>query len=227
MSESEPILAKPFDARLQFPTNIILSVPTMSGKTTWVLNLLDNRDRLISKPINYILWCTGNNPDSLFCQRLKQKYGQLIDFHFGLPEESYLDTIIGKGTNVILIYDDLMASALDSQTTLKVFVQKTHHQQIMSIFILQNLFAHGKHRLTMLRNSTYLVILNHILDRTVLNVLGNRFFPKGGSVLSEIMMRKTQTNPYYAIFIDAHILTPPIARIRGDIFGPVQTVFII
>ncbi len=49
-----------FDARIRVPSNMLISGPTMAGKSTWIINLLDNRETLISKPIHTVLWCSGH-----------------------------------------------------------------------------------------------------------------------------------------------------------------------
>ncbi len=214
-----------FDARIRVPSNILISGPTMAGKTTWILNLIDNRERLISKPVKTVLWCSSQT-DSNFEKHLLRRYGTLIKFHVGLPAESDLESLRSK--NGMLILDDLMEMAVQSEAVLKLFIQTTHHFELITILVLQNLFASGKHRLSLCRNSQYLCLFNSVLDKTVLTLLGNRFIPKGGgALLTKILMRGLEHDPFYYIFIDAHVLTPDKARIRSYIFGEVQRVFVI
>ncbi len=131
-------------------------------------------------------------------------------------------------TNGMLIMNDLMESSVQSDVVLKLFTQISHHYELLSILVLQNLFASGKHRLTICRNSQYLCLFNNVLDKTIFTILGNRFIPKGGGALvTEILMRGLEHDPYYYIFIDAHVLTPDKSRIRSDIFGMVQRVFLV
>ncbi len=214
-----------FDARIRVPSNILISGPTMAGKSTWIINWLDNREKLISKPIHTVLWCSGHEDTKLY-ENLVTRYGALIKFQVGLPSEADVELL--RSRNSMLILDDLMQSSFQSEAVLKLFTQITHHYELLTILVLQNLFASGKHRLTICRNSQYLCLFNNVLDKTIFTILGNRFIPKGGgALLTEILMRGLEHDPYYYIFIDAHVLTSDKSRIRSDIFGTVQRVFLV
>ena len=60
MSENEV-----FDARIKVPFSCIIAGAPFSGKTTFVAKLLEERNRLIDKPLDYIAWFYGQENDTV------------------------------------------------------------------------------------------------------------------------------------------------------------------
>ena len=48
-----------FDARISVPAGFLINGPPLAGKSTFVLNLLENADKLLSHPFDYVIWFYG------------------------------------------------------------------------------------------------------------------------------------------------------------------------
>ena len=67
---------KIFDARIKTPFTMIITGPPLAGKTSFVAKLIQNRDRLIDRPISYIVWFYGE--ETLLTKNLENKYPRLL-----------------------------------------------------------------------------------------------------------------------------------------------------
>ena len=76
-----------FDARIQTPTNIIVSGPTQSGKTEWTIKLIDNMHRLLNPIPQKIYWFYGIYTNSI--DRLKKDKNKKIIFIEGIPKNGF------------------------------------------------------------------------------------------------------------------------------------------
>src|SRR6266850_1727165 len=122
------------DVRLKHNSSVLVAGPTMSGKTTFVENLISNRYLLIDAPINHIHWFTGSSyspPHSI----LKN-----TTIYRGLPQD---------GFNMIepfdvVVFDDLMEEGKSSTNLTTLFTRTTHHLPCFVISISQNLFQSSK-----------------------------------------------------------------------------------
>ena len=117
----------------QHPTTILISGPTHSGKTLFVLRVLKHT---ILQPFpSRILW---------FFKEWQPAYDELkrflpsTEFHHGI-ESRVLDSINVSDRNLVVL-DDLMSSAGESKIIAQLFTQESHHKNLSVIFLVQNLF---------------------------------------------------------------------------------------
>ncbi|CAC5422024.1 unnamed protein product [Mytilus coruscus] len=63
-----------------------------------------------------------------------------ITFHEGLPSSEQVDAWSEKREHMLLILDDLLATAVNDVEVLNLFTVKSHHQNISLLMLTQNLY---------------------------------------------------------------------------------------
>jgi cobalamin biosynthesis Co2+ chelatase CbiK len=101
----------------------------------------------------------------------------LIEFHQGLPT---MDTLTEWGAihgHKIVVLDDLMMDAANSDEIVHLMCVGSHHHQITVIHILQNLFQKEKSMRTASLNCHYFILMANKRDTLQINTLGRQVFP--------------------------------------------------
>lgn len=211
-----------FDARIAVPYGMIVSGPPLSGKSSFIIKLIDNSIRLLDKQFDYIIWFYGEYNKTI--ELLENEYKDRVKTIHGLPEniDDYIYPEKGFGCH---IYDDLMAAVSHSKALTDLTSNKCQHNSISWIITLQNMFYHGQERTTLLRCAHYLVLFKNPLDKTVAHYLASRIMPKRQNIFMNIFEKATE-KPNGYLFIDGAQKTPEEARLRTDIFGEIQRVFV-
>ena len=211
-----------FDARLKAPFSALVAGPSMSGKTHFVVRLLENWSNLVDTKLDHIVWCYGQKTNIL--EDLQRKYAGKISLVEGLPED--IEKYLESGKNTLLVLDDSQSDVCESQQVADIFTKKCHHMGVCTVVIFQNLFCEGKHRKTIYRNATYLILFNSPLDHSLAYSLARKIYPNKSSLFLDIFKRATQM-PYGYLFIDGTVTSPWASRFRTDIFNKYyQRVFV-
>jgi len=113
--------------KLHHPFTAVVTGPTGSGKSEWVLRLIDHANEIIEPPPSRIWHCYGE------FQPTFNNYRQ-IRFHEGLPDMS--DTVFDGSESTLLILDDLMSET--NQQVAKVFTKISHHRNVSAVYLTQN-----------------------------------------------------------------------------------------
>ena len=133
--------------------SLLVVGPSQSGKTVFVEQILTT-DRILyetNKPLR-ILWYYSQWQDRY--EAMKSAIGRDIEFLRGFPNfREDLREIDPKYNNVI-IFDDLMAEAIESSIVSRLFTQG-HHRNASFILLLQNMFTKGKFSSDISRNAQY------------------------------------------------------------------------
>ncbi len=221
--EEEKIF-KTFDARLVPSFGMIVAGPTMSGKSTFLLNLIDNMDRLLTRHFDYIVWFYGEYNDTISI--IEKRYKKKITTVKGLPK-NIEDYVSERDKNLygLHIYDDLMQIATSDDSLLQLATTKCQHNRISWIIVLQDLFFRSKNRVSLLRCAHYYVIMNNPLDRSIAEYVAHKVMPKNRKDFMA-MYDKATNLPHGYLFIDGKQSTPNCARYRTDIFAAYQHVFV-
>ena len=123
--------------RFMIPFSMSVSGPSQSGKTEFILNLVENRHQLFSSEFSRIVFCIpeslAHRPNTAF-DRLKKSFpaAELVN---GLPDISKLNLDLNQSP-CLLIIDDQMNALLDSKEMVELLCIKIHHFQICTIFRL-------------------------------------------------------------------------------------------
>jgi hypothetical protein len=192
------------ESTLQHPFTCIISGPTQSGKSEFVLRLIEQSHALISPPPERITFCYGEY------QQIFTKYPYVI-FNSGLPDFESL----GGVEPSLLIIDDLL-SEINSAVS-NMFTRGSHHRNISVIFLSQNLFHKSKDFRTMSLNTHYLVLFKSVRDVTQVSTLARQMYPGKSKLLIEAYQDAT-TNPFGYLLIDMKPQTNDKMRLRTNIF---------
>ena len=113
-----------------------------SGKTRFIFKVLQHRHQLFEeKPPCKIRYYYGIWQD--FFSEI-EKDTDNITFHQGLPSEEELLEITDPNSHTLIIIDDLMHEACNSQVVELIFTRLSHHRFLTCFYLLQNLFVQGK-----------------------------------------------------------------------------------
>lgn len=152
------------------PATILIAGPTMSGKTQFLSRVIASRfihpspERIV---IVYNEWQPAY-------EKLKKHFP--IEFVRG-PITPELYESFNADQNNLLVMDDQMLSATKSDELSKLFVQGAHHRNLSIIFIVQNIFDHGKAMRTTSINSNYIVLFKNPRDKLQPAMLARQIFP--------------------------------------------------
>ena len=209
-----------FDARLQHPFNMIVAGPSQCGKSTFVLNLLKQSERLISCNYDYIVVFSGST-ETLFQQLVGTLPNTNIKFVQGLPDD--IDEYILPNHAGLFLFDDLQRQASTEDIIGDIFTKRGHHENLSVCLILQNLFHEGKERRTCQRSCHYMILFQNPLDNSITYIIASRLDPVRKKALATLLTSVLRTHRY--ILIDGKQDTPPQARLRTDIFNNYQRCF--
>ena len=186
--------------------------PSQSGKTTFVLNLLDEYLEIFHDPRpSRILWFYGVHQSALN-QLLKSKQQYLgipIEIKEGIPSV----TDIRKGD--LIVMDDLLSESQSSKAVSQMFTRHAHHHRCFIIFLSQNLFAGGKEYRTQSLNTHYLVLFKNPRDKSQINFLARQVEPRSRAFID--MYEEATKRPHGYLFIDLTQECPDEYRYRTNI----------
>ena len=174
--------------------------PSQSGKTTFVLNLLDVCKEIFHDPSPLrIVWHYGVHQPVL-SQLLRSKEEQLglpIEIREGIPTAED----VKRGD--LIVMDDLLCESQSSKDVSQLFTRQVHHHGCFIIFLSQNLFAGGKEYRTQSLNTHYLVLFKNPRDKSQVNFLARQVEPRRINWLAFIDFYEEATKrPHGYLFID-------------------------
>jgi len=159
------------------PSTWLVSGPTGSGKTYFIVSVL--RNRMIQPQPTRILWCYGE------WQQLFQELQVVmkeIEFIEGLP--TGLTNSIKPGEHTLIIIDDLMSEVGDSEELKRLYTRGSHHRSLTIIYVVQNLFDKGKSHRTVSLNTHYMVLFKNPRDKSQIDILGRQMYPSHSRFLT-------------------------------------------
>ena len=192
------------------PTSIVVAGPTRSGKTYFVIKCL--KHSLIQPFPNRILF---------LYKEWQPAYDELkillpdVEFHEGVDAPS-LNSLTVADKNLVII-DDLMSSAGDSKQISKLFTQESHHKNLTVIFLVQNLFYHGKEMRNISLNAHYLVLYKNPRDKSQIRYLAQQIFPENTKFLANAF-NNAILHPDSYLLLDLHPETLEDFRTLSNIF---------
>ena len=206
-----------FQFYFSHPTSIVIAGPSRSGKTCFVFTCL--KHSLIQPFPTRIVWFYKEWQP--IYDRIKQILPQ-TEFSHGIDNE-ILEKIQASEKNLVVL-DDLMTSAGESKQISKLFTQEAHHKNLTVIFIVQNVFYHGREMRTISLNAHYLVLYKNPRDKSQIRYLAHQIFPENSKYLTKVYEHATR-EPHSYLLIDLHPETPEQYRVLSNIFPGEQIRF--
>ena len=198
--------------QFKHPCNTLVVGMTGSGKTQLVIRILKNFEKIfynMNKRIINILWCYGQIHSLI---NFKFRNEVLIKYIHGLPNEDLLK----KFKPDIVIIDDLMNEMNKDKAFENIFIKKSHHSNISTFFLVQNLFYNSKSMRTISLNCHYMILMKNPRDKSQIFSLARQIYPTNTNFLIEAYNNATEKAFGY-IQIDLTPDTPEILRIRTNI----------
>lgn len=196
------------DVRWRVPFTALLAGSTGCGKSTFVRRFLSNIDQMTDQLINQIIWCYSVDmqdfQDSITDSR--------ITFHRGLPN---MDEFSAESGPKLIILDDMMTEM--DKRVVDLFTKFSHHKNISTFFITQNLFHKGKEMRDISLNSHYIVTFKNPRTKSQFSYMARQLNPKNVKFLEEAYEDATKL-PYGYLLVDCHQTTDENLRIRTSIF---------
>lgn len=193
---------KYYDFTFREGSSMVVSGPTMSGKSTFVHALLRDK-HMFSRPPDKVYWFYGQVTEDL-----KDK-GYILKE--GLPDSfDYIPA------NSVIVLDDLMHEAKDHAGVTNLFTKLVHHKNLFVINITQNFFLKTNDTRTRRLNTQYMVLFKNPSDATQIAVIGRQMYPHNPNYLSEVYEKATK-RPHGNILIDLRQETPDEFRIRSRV----------
>lgn len=198
------------DLKLHHPFTCLIAGPTGSGKSTFLKNLI-NSSLIYPRPRKIFYFYSEAQP--LF------RTINGVNFIKGLDEE-----ILEKVKNSLVIIDDLMTEAGNSQTISNFFTKGSHHRNNSIILVLQNLFLKSKELRTISLNAHYIVLFKNPRDKSVAQNLARQMYPDKIKAFTQVYENATR-RPYSYLFIDLKPETEDDKRLLTSIFKEEGVVF--
>jgi len=198
---------------LKHPFTMLISDPTGSGKTLWLIKLIKLKSSF-PKPKKIYYFYGEYQPifDSI----------EGVKFIRGLQED-VIENI--GGTPTWIIFDDLMNDAINSQKVSDLFTKGSHHKNISVILLVQNFFAQGKQMRNISLNSHYIVLFKNPRDKTIARSIARQMYPNKTLAFHDVFEDATK-EPHSYLFIDLkpethenHRLLTNILNENSDIFS--------
>lgn len=190
------------------PFTCMIAGPTQCGKTSLLINILKSSRSLISPPPNRIVYCYSREQPA-FNTLLELD----IEFHQGLPD---LDDFDSKLNNLVIL-DDLMDECEKNKDIQSLFTVDSHHKNISTFLISQNLFSRGKYSRTISLNCHYLIVFNNPRDRSQIHYLARQMYPTNSHFLIECYTDATSAKEYGYLFLDLTQSTNDLHRVQSNI----------
>jgi len=202
------------DFRLECNRTMCVAGPSHSGKTTFVLDLLEHRHQLFKCPMKNVIWCYGIYQHELH-QRLQSKGYKL---HSGIINVSDINPYD------IVVLDDLLDESRNSSDVTAMFTKAAHHKPCFIIYIMQSLFPPGKDSRTRSLNTHYYTIFKNPRDKSQLDFLARQISPRKSKALIEIFEAATE-KPHSYLFLDFTQECPDEYRFRSSLFEKPMVVY--
>jgi len=202
-----------YDPRFRVPGNMQIVGPSLSGKTTWLYRL--ERDAPVyfrredGSPCYFqkIVYCYGSSWQPIF-----NRFRALgVHFQPGLPEDVTSLFSIPQRPG-LLILDNLMQESAKSPQITQLLTRGSHHLDLFTITLSQNLYSGGREQASQNRNYHYTVLFKNPADTRYVKALGSRWL--GDSRAFWQMYEKATRRPIGYLVIDHHPRTEEAIRFR-------------
>lgn len=185
---------------------MLVTGPILSGKTSFVIRLLESAHVLFDIVPTYVYWFYGQKTES---HDLLTRKGFIM--HEGLPENfDFCEP------NSVIVLDDLMEETRDNAQVTALYTKAAHHVPYFIINITQNLFFQSKQQRTRHLNTQYMVLFRNNRDVNQISVLSRQMYPNKKNYLIEIYNDAIKEQ-YGYLFIDLHTKTSELIKLRASI----------
>lgn len=163
------------DYKFQTPCAISITGPSQSGKSSFIVKLIEFRQQMFTQDFKQCFYCQPAN----LCIRSNPIFNEIVK-HFptaelvcGLPNISKLNLDMDNSSKLVIL-DDLMIDVLNSSEMIQLISVEIHHSNITLLVSLHNFYCPSKHGLTFVRNLNYKIFFYNRLDLRELKAISNQ-----------------------------------------------------
>lgn len=189
------------------PVSFILVGPSMCGKTTFIKNLIKQRESIINSKIEKIYYCCPNKNYAPY-EITSIENVELIQ---GLPEIEDIEQ------SSLLILDDFLLH-LDKKIA-EIFTVSCHHKNISVVLAVQNLYHRSCPWLRDISlNTQQIVLFRTLRDLQQIEIFCRQICPNNYKNLLTLY-KETTALPYSYLIFDFGQKCSNLLRIRTNIFN--------
>ena len=208
------------DFRLENDSSMIISGPSKSGKTSFVIELLRRKDTMFRHPIRRVYWFHGAAQGDVH-DKLRRDMGVIMKQ--GIPTEDDFEPVQQYD---LIVLDDLQNEMKTDSNITSLFLKQSHHRQFFVIVLQQNIYGDKEQRYRN-ANAHYWVAFNNPRNQRQLSDFLSRMYASGGKRAVEgIFKHILETDGNYGyLFVD---FTPDMRadlRLRSHIFTSPMRIF--
>lgn len=203
--------------KFSHPSTWIVAGPSQSGKTHFTSRILT--ESLIEPAPTRIVWAYSIYQPSY--EHLKSVL-PFIEFHKGL--DANILNSFSPDENNLLVIDDLMRESGDGDLVGDIFTRGSHHLNLSTILIVQNIFHKCKALRECSLNTHYMVIFKIPRDQTQVRTLSSQMFPRKSNFLNAALEDACIQQDRGYLVIDLRNDTPSDMRVRTSVFPGEQTI---
>ena len=191
-------------SHFKHPFTMILAGPSMSGKSTFLKNVLKNKNVMFNVKFKKIIWC--------YSETTARPNISGVTFYKGIPTE--FPNFQNEKTLIVL--DDLMSDAYNA-TISELFTKGSHHRNTSVILVTQNLFHQTAHSRNISLNAKYIILFKNPRDKQQFSFLSRQIYPENPKDLLRVYNEVMQA-PHAYFIIDLTQDCHEFLRFKTDIF---------
>lgn len=190
------------------PATCLVSGPSQSGKTTWIVKVIQDAESLFTLPPQRVIYCYSE---------YSPKFAELpshVELQQGFPDMKSLRA--DPSSHKLVILDDLMQEASKTSQLDSLATRGCHHLCVSLFILVQNAFYAGLR--TCRLNSQYMCLFRNIADASQITTLQRQMFGGRSTALRDAYADATAEQHNY-LLIDLHPRNyDPRLRLRSHIF---------
>ena len=201
------------DTRFQTPFGCMVVGPSMSGKSHFILELLQRKTEFFQPCPQRVVYAYGvwqpafnNLPNVEFVKGVEGLSG--VEFNHNNPS--------------ILVIDDLMEELSGNKELSVLFTREMHHKNITVFFLVQNLYKQGKSMRDVALNCQVLILFKSARDTEQIKVLSRQTAIKHLSIAYHESIKQR----YGYLVLNLQPNTPENLRLQSDILGERRKIYL-
>ena len=217
--------------RIICPSRLLITGPSLSGKSTFIKLLLQHRENIYDSQFTRVIYCSPHCFSGALDAYLSSLRSHFPDLELSSELPNVVDlNLSADGYHKLILIDDFMLRFNNSDVAFKLLTIQSHHMNISLVVTSHNLFAGSKFQKTLTRNYSEIVLLYTRSDKLSLRTLGVQMFPDNARILIKAMnwVEKNISSQLKYLLLDISPLThlPPNMVIRTEIFSQNPVFFI-
>ena len=196
---------------LTHPFSILLSAPSQSGKSHWILKLIEKCQTKVTPPIDRIIYVNST---------VSQDFEDRLVQHSSVPVRltDNIESVRGDpNLNTLVVIDDLMDDDSTEKEVERMFIKRVHHENLSVAYLVQNLFHASKVHRTISLNANYLWLGTNRRAADQIRTLAQQLFPTKTKYFLEAYHDAITRKPYGYLFVDLKVNTPEEYRVKTDV----------